>query len=111
MSVKKLTGLSKCYIYIFLKADALRYSSLLIIKKKAISPIVYEFVFFYLFSDDDTTIEEETYTKLTPIEHILERTDTYVGSVGPITEKKWIYKEDKLEHRKITYVPALIKIF
>nr|CAG8492090.1 15863_t:CDS:10 [Entrophospora candida] len=56
---------------------------------------------------------EETYIKLTPIEHVLKRPDTYVGSVEVITEKLWIYnvKDDKLEYKEITYVPAFFKIF
>ncbi|CAJ0631420.1 12291_t:CDS:2 [Entrophospora sp. SA101] len=56
---------------------------------------------------------EETYIKLTPIEHVLKRPDTYVGSVEAITDKQWIYnaEEDKLEYKEITYVPAFFKIF
>ena len=56
---------------------------------------------------------EETYTKLTPIEHVLKRPDTYVGSIENLTEKQWVYnhKEDKLGYKEITYVPAFFKIF
>ncbi|CAJ0630015.1 8578_t:CDS:2 [Entrophospora sp. SA101] len=56
---------------------------------------------------------EEIYTKLAPIEHVLKRPDTYVGSVEATTERQWIYnyQEDKLEHKEITYVPAFLRIF
>ncbi|CAJ0626037.1 10107_t:CDS:2 [Entrophospora sp. SA101] len=56
---------------------------------------------------------EETYIKLSPIEHVLKRPDTYVGSVEAVTEKQWIYnsEEDKLEYKEITYVPGFFKIF
>ncbi|CAJ0763344.1 8847_t:CDS:2, partial [Entrophospora sp. SA101] len=55
----------------------------------------------------------ETYVKLSPIEHILKRPDTYVGSVEALTEKQWAYNvnDDKLEYKDITYVPAFFKIF
>ncbi|CAJ0859676.1 2330_t:CDS:2 [Entrophospora sp. SA101] len=50
---------------------------------------------------------------LSPIEHILKRPDTYVGSVEALTEKQWAYNvnDDKLEYKDITYVPAFFKIF
>ncbi|CAJ0760096.1 9104_t:CDS:10, partial [Entrophospora sp. SA101] len=56
---------------------------------------------------------EETYVKLMPLQHVLKRPDTYVGSIVDITEKQWIYnlEEDKLEHKEINYVPAFFKIF
>ncbi|CAJ0901869.1 11930_t:CDS:2, partial [Entrophospora sp. SA101] len=56
---------------------------------------------------------EETYIKLSPIEHVLKRPDTYVGSVETVTEKQWIYnaEKDKLEYKEINYVPAFLKIF
>ncbi|CAJ0630017.1 8580_t:CDS:2 [Entrophospora sp. SA101] len=58
-------------------------------------------------------LREEIYTKLAPIEHVLKRPDTYVGSVEATTERQWIYnyQEDKLEHKEITYVPAFLRIF
>ncbi|CAJ0625444.1 14385_t:CDS:2 [Entrophospora sp. SA101] len=48
-----------------------------------------------------------------PLQHVLKRPDTYVGSIVDITEKQWIYnlEEDKLEHKEINYVPAFFKIF
>ena len=56
---------------------------------------------------------EQKYQKKTPIEHILDRPDTYIGNVSPQTDKLWTYNslEDKMEKRELTYVPGLIKIF
>ena len=36
---------------------------------------------------------EKIYQKKSPLEHILLRPDTYIGSVQPVTEKMWVYDE------------------
>ena len=56
---------------------------------------------------------EETYQKKTPIEHVLLRPDTYVGSIQEDVSRQWVLHESGLqfEHRQISYVPALYKIF
>ncbi len=46
------------------------------------------FVFFYLLSADEERPVEETYAKLTPIEHVLKRPDTYVGLSSKLDENK-----------------------
>lgn len=53
------------------------------------------------------------YKKHTPLEHILARPDTYVGSVQPETEYHWILNDEtqRMEYKKITHVPGLYKIF
>ncbi|KAK1965691.1 topoisomerase IV [Colletotrichum sublineola] len=55
----------------------------------------------------------DTYQKLTQLEHIIKRPDTYIGSVEPTEQPMWVFnKETKLmEYRKVTYVPGLYKIF
>ena len=55
----------------------------------------------------------ETYQKLTQIEHILKRPDTYIGSVEKQEDKMWVYnrKDSVMEYRKVSYVPGLYKIF
>ncbi|KAK5660493.1 hypothetical protein OQA88_13041 [Cercophora sp. LCS_1] len=55
----------------------------------------------------------ETYQKLTQIEHIIKRPDTYIGSVERQEDKMWVFnKNEKLmEYRKVSYVPGLYKIF
>lgn len=56
---------------------------------------------------------EQTYQKKTPLEHILLRPDTYVGSIEMEKSTKWILRENRLRFtsEEITYVPALYKIF
>ncbi|XP_024151279.1 DNA topoisomerase 2-beta [Oryzias melastigma] len=55
---------------------------------------------------------ERVYQKKTPLEHILLRPDTYVGSVEPVTQPMWVFDEDVgMNQREITYVPGLYKIF
>ncbi|WYZ46350.1 hypothetical protein EsH8_IX_000575 [Colletotrichum jinshuiense] len=55
----------------------------------------------------------DTYQKLTQLEHIIKRPDTYIGSVEPTEQPMWVFnKETKLmEYRKVTFVPGLYKIF
>ncbi|XP_022935015.1 DNA topoisomerase 2 isoform X1 [Cucurbita moschata] len=54
---------------------------------------------------------EEMYQKKTQLEHILLRPDTYVGSIEKHTQNLWVYENDKMVHRSVTYVPGLYKIF
>ncbi|KAI0935640.1 hypothetical protein AcV5_004006 [Taiwanofungus camphoratus] len=54
----------------------------------------------------------ETYTKLSQLEHILKRPDSYIGSVETITQPMWVWdSEGKLMVQKeIKYVPGFFKI-
>lgn len=56
---------------------------------------------------------EQTYQKKTPLEHILLRPDTYVGSIEMERSTRWILREGsaKFSMEEIAYVPALYKIF
>ena len=53
------------------------------------------------------------YQKLSPLEHILKRPDTYVGSLEKETTKQWVLDESKMSmiQRDIEHIPALDKIF
>ncbi|SPO27638.1 probable DNA topoisomerase II [Ustilago trichophora] len=55
----------------------------------------------------------ETYQKLSQLEHILKRPDTYIGSVEKHTEKLWVYDKSRkqMAYRETTYVPGFYKIF
>ncbi|KAJ1884646.1 DNA topoisomerase 2, partial [Kickxella alabastrina] len=55
---------------------------------------------------------EEIYQKKTPIEHVLLRPDTYVGSVEAIDEEMWVMDPASMRmvHRLIHYTPGLYKI-
>ena len=56
---------------------------------------------------------EETYQKKTPLEHVLLRPDTYVGSIEMEKSYKWVLCEDasQFQYKEVEYVPALYKIF
>ncbi|KAL8802005.1 MAG: hypothetical protein Q9182_004082 [Xanthomendoza sp. 2 TL-2023] len=54
----------------------------------------------------------ETYQKLTQLEHIIKRPDTYIGSAERTEKQMWVYNSQKelMEMREINYVPGLYKI-
>lgn len=56
---------------------------------------------------------EQTYQKLTQLEHILLRPDTYIGSVEAVTQQGWVFDRDakRMQPRSLTFVPGLYKIF
>lgn len=51
------------------------------------------------------------YKKYTQIEHILKRPGMYIGGVDKIDQKVFIYKENKIIEKEISYSPGLYKIF
>jgi DNA topoisomerase-2 len=55
----------------------------------------------------------DQYQKLTQLEHIIKRPDTYIGSVEKTTEKMWVYNSEteQMEFRPVSFVPGLYKIF
>ena len=55
----------------------------------------------------------EQYQKLTQLEHILKRPDTYIGSVERMEKQMWVYNtaSDCMEFREVSFVPGLYKIF
>ncbi|KAH0838728.1 DNA topoisomerase II [Lanmaoa asiatica] len=54
----------------------------------------------------------ETYTKLTQLEHILKRPDSYIGSVETVTQLMWTYDSEnkRVVYREVKYVPGFFKI-
>ena len=56
---------------------------------------------------------KEQIQKITHVEHILKRPDSYVGSIGLINEQYWILEDDSVSftHQHVRYSPALLKIF
>lgn len=54
---------------------------------------------------------EDQYQKKTPIEHVLLRPDTYVGSVETETHPAYTIADGKIVQKSISYVPGLYKIF
>ena len=53
----------------------------------------------------------ESVQKLTHIEHILKRPDSYVGPVELGTEPYWILDGSTFTKKNLKYSPALLKIF
>ncbi|POS85094.1 putative DNA topoisomerase 2 [Erysiphe pulchra] len=55
----------------------------------------------------------EQYQKLTQLEHIVKRPDTYIGSVERTEQPMWVFNSEmgQMEFRKVKFVPGLYKIF
>lgn len=53
----------------------------------------------------------ESIQKLSHVEHILKRPDSYVGPVSKIAEPYWVRNEETFEKKMLEYSPALLKIF
>ena len=64
-------------------------------------------------SDTGGSTIEQIYQKKTPLEHILLRPDTYVGSIEHQDSKLWVWDSVKnsMVYRQVSYVPGLYKIF
>ena len=53
---------------------------------------------------------EETYIKLTPIEHILKKPSMYIGDIDFRVDKQFIYIKDQIIQKDINWSPGLYKI-
>ncbi|KAK5780806.1 hypothetical protein RI543_001931 [Arxiozyma heterogenica] len=62
---------------------------------------------------DDKKSASERYQKISQLEHILKRPDTYIGSVEVQESQQWIYDEsiDCMVEKPVNIVPGLFKIF
>lgn len=54
---------------------------------------------------------EDTYQKLSQLEHILLRPDTYIGSCEKQAQQLWVHDGEKMVQRNTNYAPGLYKIF
>eukprot|EP01031_Cornospumella_fuschlensis_P039273 gene39273-47795_t len=56
---------------------------------------------------------EQTYKKIAPLEHILLRPDTYIGSIERQTQSLWVLDltSKRVVNKNVTFVPGLFKIF
>ena len=50
----------------------------------------------------------ESIQKLTHVEHILKRPDSYVGPVSRVAEPYWIHENGVFEKKTAVYSPALL---
>ena len=55
-------------------------------------------------------IESKKYIKMSHVEHILTLPDTYIGSINNTEEDIYIYEDDKIQKKTITYIPGLYKL-
>jgi DNA topoisomerase-2 len=55
--------------------------------------------------------KKEVVQKLTHVQHILKRPDSYVGSTTHVTEPYWVLRENNFAQETVSYSPALLKIF
>ncbi|KAF3482593.1 DNA topoisomerase II [Arthroderma uncinatum] len=55
----------------------------------------------------------DKYQKLTQLEHIIKRPDTYIGSIERTEKQMWVYNSttELMEYREVSYVPGVYKIF
>jgi len=51
------------------------------------------------------------YQKLDHKTHVLKRPDTYIGSIRPETNEEWVFSEESIIRKNVTYTPGLLKIF
>ncbi|KAJ3046795.1 DNA topoisomerase 2 [Rhizophlyctis rosea] len=54
---------------------------------------------------------EETYKKMSQLDHVLKRPDTYIGSVEKEEATLWVVEDGKMVQRAVSYAPGLYKIF
>ncbi|EIN13330.1 type II DNA topoisomerase [Punctularia strigosozonata HHB-11173 SS5] len=54
----------------------------------------------------------EMYQKLSQLEHILKRPDSYIGSVEAVRQAMWVYDSDsnRMVNREVKFVPGFFKI-
>lgn len=54
---------------------------------------------------------EHTYRKLNEVEHVLQRSGRYLGTIAPILHETYAIIDEKVSWGEYTYSPAFIKIF
>lgn len=53
---------------------------------------------------------ETKYQQMTDKEHILQKPDTYMGSIELVSSKMWIFDETKIIEKTIDYIPGFFKL-
>jgi len=54
---------------------------------------------------------EETYQKLSQLEHVLLRPDTYIGSTEKQELALWVHDGEKMVHRNVNIAPGIYKLY
>ena len=52
-----------------------------------------------------------TYKKLSEVEHVLLRPGMYAGSVSAEPNQVWVYRDGQIRNETVTYIPAVLKFF
>ena len=63
-----------------------------------------------MMSEKEKSVEE-TFVKKTPLEHIFDLPDTYIGSIEKTELDTWVFEDNKIVFKNIKYIPGLYKIF
>ena len=53
---------------------------------------------------------KDNYEKLTDVEHVLLRPNTYIGSIDEVESEEYIFSDGKFAYESVKYVPGLLKI-
>ncbi|KAF4126793.1 DNA topoisomerase II [Geosmithia morbida] len=61
----------------------------------------------------NTKSATDTYQKLTQLQHIIKRPDTYIGSVERTEQQMWTFNKETqlMEYKNVAFVPGFYKIF
>jgi len=54
---------------------------------------------------------EETYVKMSQLEHVLHRPGMYIGDISRVTSERWVLTESNVVRKQLTFSPGLYKIF
>jgi DNA topoisomerase-2 len=54
---------------------------------------------------------EQIYQKKTQLEHVLHRSQMYIGDTGIVSHERWVIKENQMIKKMVQYSPGLHKIF
>jgi DNA topoisomerase-2 len=65
------------------------------------------FLFYLLMTEKSI---QETYIKLSPIEHVLKKPGMYIGDLDFRNEKQFIYSKNKIIQKEISWSPGLYKL-
>ncbi|KAI5306470.1 hypothetical protein KEM56_000756 [Ascosphaera pollenicola] len=65
-----------------------------------------------LASNENRTDASERFQRLSQLEHIIKRPDTYIGSIERTEKRMWVYNRETeaMEYRDVSFVPGLYKI-
>ena len=54
---------------------------------------------------------EQTYQKLSDIEHVLHRPGMYIGDIDHINSERWVFENESMIRKSLNFSPGFYKIF